>query len=134
MGLGGLRSHQRSSPSSASRFSVIGNDEVLVNASKICYSRTRVDRLIRSTLGNTIPKASRKEGSMNELSGLKVVFERHCSWEYIRASTVVGDIPVAVGRVWLVLSFPACPREPCLRRRFSCPGFPSLVAPQELCR
>ncbi len=32
-----------------------------------------MDRLIRSTLGNTIPKASRKEGSMNELSACPAV-------------------------------------------------------------
>src|SRR6266566_2800005 len=58
----------------------------------------------------------------------------HCSWGYIRVSAVEGDNPAAVGRVWLVLSSPAYPREPCLRRGFSCPGFPSPVGRQELCR
>ena len=48
MGLAGLRSHRRSSPSSASRFSDIGNDGVLVSAINIWYSRTSRDRLIRS--------------------------------------------------------------------------------------
>ncbi len=67
-------------------------------------------------------------------SGSKVVFERHCSWGYTRASTVAGGSPAVVRRVWPAFSSPAYPREPCPRRGFSCPGFPSLVAPQELCR
>src|SRR6266566_308124 len=134
MGLGGLRSHQRSSPSSASRFSVIGNDEVLVNASKICYSRTRVDRLIRSTLGNTIPKASRKEGSMNELSESREAFGHRYSWECTRDATDGGGTLAVEACEWLSSFVPAFSRSPHQCRAFVCQYFPSLASRQGPCR
>ncbi len=75
-----------------------------------------------------------KKGSVQPISGSRVAFERHCSWGYLGVSAVAGDNPAAVSRVWLVLSSPAYPREPCRRRGFSGLGFPSPAVQQGLCR